>query len=55
MKYKVTLATAVFLLAGNSWANQQPYYTFEELNVSADGAKYGPFPSAMTEDGAYRL
>ncbi len=53
MKFKVTLAGVVLLLANNSWANQQPYYTVEEISVTADGALYGPYPSAISDDGTF--
>lgn len=50
MKVKITLA-ATLLLASNSWADQAAYYDIEEIGVIADGALYGPFPTAMSEDG----
>ncbi|HEY5716100.1 MAG TPA: DUF3466 family protein [Psychromonas sp.] len=53
MKCKVTLAGMALLLAGNSWAAGVPYYSVEEISVSADGANYGPYPSAISEDGAF--
>lgn len=53
MKCKVTLATAALLLAANSWADQVPYYSLEEISVAAEGASYGPFPSALSDDGEF--
>jgi hypothetical protein len=43
----------VLLLANNSWAEQLPYYAVEEINVTAEGANYGPFPSAISDDGEF--
>ncbi|MGB5445215.1 MAG: DUF3466 family protein, partial [Psychromonas sp.] len=51
MKYKVTLAGVALLAAGNSWAATVPYYDVEEISVAAEGASYGPYPSAMSDDG----
>lgn len=51
MKVKITLATVALLLASNSWAEQAAYYNIEEIGAIAEGASYGPFPTAMSEDG----
>jgi|GEM_PF-3246432 len=51
MKCRVSLVSVALLLAGNSWADQLPYYTVEEIDVTAEGAKFGPFPSAISGDG----
>ncbi|MFT6987088.1 MAG: hypothetical protein ACJAT7_002941 [Psychromonas sp.] len=51
MKCKVSLAAVFLLLASNSWADQLPYYTVEEIDVTAEGAQFGPFPSAISDDG----
>jgi hypothetical protein len=53
MKYKVSLLSSALLLASNSWASDQPYYTIEEFNAVAEGAEYGAYPSAISEDGAF--
>ncbi len=51
MKCKVTLAGMALLVAGNGWAASDPYYSVEEISVSAEDAKYGAYPSAMSDDG----
>lgn len=53
MKYKVSLASVALLLASNSWADKLPYYSVEEIEVSADGGLFGPFPSAISDDGEF--
>jgi hypothetical protein len=50
MKFKVIVASLTFILTNNAWAQNLPYYTIEEINITADGALYGPFPVAMSED-----
>ncbi|WP_372881481.1 DUF3466 family protein [Psychromonas sp.] len=47
MKCKVTLAGMALLAASNGWAAAVPYYNIEEISVSAEGAEYGAYPSAM--------
>jgi len=53
MKFKVTLVTAslALLMVNSSWAQDAAYYDIEVISVSTDGALYGPFPAAMSEDG----
>ena len=53
MKYKVSLLSAALLLTSNSWASDQPYYQIQEFKVIADGAKFGGYPSALSEDGQF--
>lgn len=61
MKFKVTLVSAsiALLFANSSWAEAESslssdaYYTIEEISVDADGAVFGPFPVAMSEDGEF--
>ncbi|PKF63583.1 hypothetical protein CW745_01690 [Psychromonas sp. psych-6C06] len=54
MKSKLTLVSAslAMLMTSNSWA-QDAYYNIEEIKVYADGANYGPYPVAMSEDEAF--
>ncbi|WP_022939760.1 DUF3466 family protein [Psychromonas hadalis] len=54
MKFKVTVASLALLMANSVYAQNLPYYTVEEIGVTADGALYGPFPVAMatSEDEA---
>jgi len=53
MKFKVTLASAsiALLMTNSSWAQDLAYYDIEEISVNAEGALFGPFPAAMSEDG----
>ena len=55
MKFKLTLASAslALLMANSSWAESLAYYSMEEITVNADGALYGPFPVAMSEDAEF--
>ena len=55
MKFKVTLVSAslALLVANNSWAQDLAYYDIEEISVNAEGALYGPFPVAMSDDGEF--
>jgi hypothetical protein len=55
MKFKFTLASAslALLMANSSWAESLAYYQIEEIVANADGALYGPFPVAMSEDAEF--
>lgn len=55
MNFKFTLAPAslALLIATSSWAQDLAYYDIEEIVVNADGALYGPFPVAMSEDAEF--
>lgn len=55
MKFKLTLASAslALLMVNSSWAESLAYYQIEEIEVNADGALYGPFPVAMSEDAEF--
>lgn len=55
MKFKVTLvfASLALLIANASWAGDTAYYDIEEISVDADGASYGPYPVAISEDSEY--
>ena len=53
MKFKIGFASITLLLITNSWAAQDPYYKIEEISVDAEGANYGPYPSAISEDGSF--
>jgi len=53
MKLKVTVASLALLMANNVLAQNLPYYSVEEIRVSAEGALYGPFPVAMSEDSSF--
>ena len=50
MKCKLPLLSVALLLTSNSWASDQPYYQIEEFNVTTDGANYGAYPSALSEE-----
>ncbi|WP_413699377.1 DUF3466 family protein [Psychromonas sp. KJ10-10] len=50
MKLKVTVASLILLMADNVLAQDEPYFTIETINVTADNALYGPYPKAMSED-----
>tara|TARA_R110001583_G_scaffold16561_15_gene67882 strand:- start:27098 stop:28885 length:1788 start_codon:yes stop_codon:yes gene_type:complete len=50
MKLKVTVASLMLLMADNLWAQDEPYFTIETINVVADNALYGPYPVAMSDD-----
>jgi hypothetical protein len=52
MRFTVAVTASVtLLLATNSWASSDPYYNVEEINVEATDANYGPYPSAISDDG----
>jgi hypothetical protein len=53
MKFKVAVASLALMMANSTWAQDLPYYTIEEISVNAEGALYGPFPSAMSTDGEF--
>jgi len=53
MRYKLPLAGVALLLSANGWAGDIAYYTIEEIDVEAEGAIYGPYPAAMSEDGTF--
>ncbi|MCW8994216.1 MAG: DUF3466 family protein [Psychromonas sp.] len=55
MKQKLVLAaTTLLLTTTNSWAAQEPYYSVEEISVDAgNDANYGPYPSAISDDGSF--
>ncbi|MCP4320990.1 MAG: DUF3466 family protein [Alteromonadales bacterium] len=53
MKLKVTVASLALLMANNLLAQDLPYYDWEEISVSAEGALYGPFPVAISEDSEF--
>lgn len=56
MRYKLPLTGVVLLLSANGWAipaEGVAYYAIEEINVDAQGANYGPYPSAMSDDGTF--
>lgn len=37
-------------MADNVWAQDEPYFTIETIDVTADNALYGPYPVAMSDD-----
>lgn len=55
MKFKITALAAVLLVSGNAYAvDSDAYYKIEILSSSSalpSGAKYGPYPSAISADG----
>ena len=52
MKFKTALSSATLLLISNTvWADQAAYYDVEEISVDAEGANYGAYPSAISDDG----
>ncbi|ABM04021.1 hypothetical protein Ping_2280 [Psychromonas ingrahamii 37] len=57
MRYKLSLTGVALLLSANGWALPAPagaaYYSVETIDVIAEGASYGPYPSAMSEDGTF--
>ncbi len=54
MKFKAALSSATLLLVSSTlYAEQAAYYDVEEINVDAQGANYGPYPSAISEDGSF--
>lgn len=50
MKFKITAVSVALLLANSVLAQNLPYYSIEKISVNADGALYGPFPTAISED-----
>ncbi|MFT6925761.1 MAG: hypothetical protein ACJAZP_001350 [Psychromonas sp.] len=52
MRYKLPLTGLALLLSANSWAGD-PYFSTEIISVTADDASYGPYPSAMSDDGTF--
>lgn len=54
MRFKAALSGVTLFLASNTiWADQAAYYSIEEITVQADGANYGPYPSAISDDGTF--
>ncbi|WP_028863906.1 DUF3466 family protein [Psychromonas aquimarina] len=55
MRFKVTLVSMAVLFATNAWAaDQAAYYTVEKITEApAEGAKYGAFPSALSDDNEF--
>ena len=54
MKFKATLSSVAILFVSNTvWADQAAYYTVEEISVDTQGANYGPYPSAISDDGDF--
>ena len=50
MKFKPTAVSVALLIASGVSAQNLPYYSIETLDVNADGANYGPFPTAISDD-----
>jgi len=53
MRYKLPLAGVALLLSANGWAGDIAYYTIEEIDANAEGASFGPYPSAISDDGTF--
>jgi hypothetical protein len=57
MRYKLPLTGVALLLSANGWALPAPagtaYYNVETIDVTAEGASYGPYPSAISVDGTF--
>lgn len=53
MRYKLPLTGVALLLSANGWAAAVPYYSIEKIQIKADGANYGAYPSAISNDGFF--
>jgi len=52
MKYTVNLSIVALLSASSAWAaTTTPYYEYEILSPDTSGSYYGPYASAISDDG----
>ncbi|PKH01501.1 hypothetical protein CXF72_16765 [Psychromonas sp. MB-3u-54] len=55
MRYKLPLTGVALLLSANGWAlpAETAFYSVEKIDVYAEGASYGAYPSAISVDGTF--
>ncbi|WP_435237395.1 DUF3466 family protein [Psychromonas sp. PT13] len=52
MRFRIAITSLSLVMATSSWASTDPYFSVEEINVEATDANYGPYPSAISDDGS---
>lgn len=53
MKYTTSISVVALLSASSAWAaTTTPYFEYEFLSPDTTGSNYGPYPSAITEEGS---